>query len=92
MRIKMKTTACGPNGNYIAGIKYTVDSGVGKGLIEAGAAEAVKETGHETTMVDVPDNAMVDTLTRKEIMAALDLQGVEYSKRSNKAELLKLLK
>lgn len=92
MKIKMKTTACGPDYSYVVGRKYTVDSGVAKGLIEAGAAEAVKETGHETTMADVSDNAMVDTLTRKEIMVALDLQGIEYSKRSRKAELLKLLK
>ena len=57
MRIRMKTTAAGPDGTFVAGREYKVDGKLAAEWLEAGYAEPVKAEA-ETATVE-PDEAAV---------------------------------
>lgn len=64
MIVRMKTTACGPDGNRYAGNEYTVSDGEGAALIGGGFAVEVKSAVKAVAPVEVatlpePENAAV---------------------------------
>ena len=83
MKIKMKSNAAGPLGNFHAGKVYDVEDSIGERFVAGGYAEEVaapaEEAGHaapESASIAPPENAMQPA-------AAPRRPGARASKRSN---------
>lgn len=75
-QIKMRTTACGPEGNLYEGRVYTLEKAQAKALVDGGFAEAIEaaprptqseqeETEEETAAVEPPETAARRTSRRR---------------------------
>lgn len=68
MRVKMLTTAAGPDGVFLAGQVVDVKDELGKAFVAGGYAEAVdKLRPVESAAIEPPEKAVLQTAKRKAV-------------------------
>lgn len=66
MRVKMLTTAAGPDGVFLAGQVVDVDDRLAKAFIAGGYAEYLEEPKQvESTTLEAPEKAVMPTPRRR---------------------------